>query len=268
MPINKSDVRSFGDLQIYLQEKAALADRIYHYTTYESLICILKNKSFRLSRMDLLNDKAEQKLGRTDVHTKNYIMSFTRDKEYVSMWAMYGKPSGIKIRLDFSRKLFAEAINDNFFFDSLKSKKICLYSSKSPEMFTKKDFLISDVVYFDKKTQELRHNENAFKNILAEKTVVDEMTGFIKYDVWEFERETRLRVQMYNSYQNQIIGEDDVPKYVFAGINDELIKDFHITFNPWISAEMKEEIQKSINSLAGIEIKCDPSQHDGEITDL
>ena len=73
---------------------------------------------------------------------------------------------------------------------------------------------------------------------------------------------------MNNRHQNRVYGEENIPKYVFAGINEELIKDFHITFNPWLSAEMKEEIQKSINSLAGFEIKCDSSQHDGEITDL
>ena len=147
MSINKGDVRTVHDLQIYLQERTSAAERLYHYTTYESLICILKNKSFRLSRMDLLNDRAEQKLGRIDEQSKNYIMSFTRDKEYVSMWAMYGKPSGIKLRLDFNRKLLVKAINNNFFMDSLKTKKINLYSSQSPEMFTKKDFLISDIVY-------------------------------------------------------------------------------------------------------------------------
>ena len=268
MSINKVDVHSVNELQIYLQEKSVSAERLYHYTTYESLICILKNKSLRLSRMDLLNDKAEQKLGRLDEHTQNYIMSFTRDKEYVSMWAMYGRPSGIKIRLDFNRKLFVDAINNNFYFDSLKTRKIMLYSSKNPEMFAKKDFLISDIVYFDKKTKELRHNENGFKNISAANDTIDKMTGFIKYDVWEFERETRLRVKMHNGFNNITNSMDNVPKYVYAGISDDLIKDFHITFNPWLSNDMKEEIKKSINSLVGFEIKCDSSQHDGEITDL
>ncbi len=264
----KGDVQSVHDLQIYLQEKASSSERLYHYTTYESLICILKNKSLRLSRMDLLNDRAEQKLGRSNKQNQNYIMSFTRDKEYVSMWAMYGRPSGIKIRLDFNQKLLVKAINNNFFLDPAKTQKINLYSSNTPEMFTKKDYLVSDIVYFDKKSKELRHNENGFKNITAENYVIDEMTGFVKYDVWEFERETRLRVKIHNGLYNQNQHVDNTPKYIFAGINDELIKDFHITFNPWLSNEMKEEIQKSINSLAGFKIKCDSSQHDGEITDL
>ncbi len=132
MAMNKSVVYSHEDLQIYLQEKAKESQRLYHYTTYESLICILKNKSFRLSRLDLLNDRAEQKLGNLDNETQNYIMSFTREKEYVSMWAMYGKPSGIKIRLDFPMKKFVETINNNFFKDSLKKEKIELYSNNSP----------------------------------------------------------------------------------------------------------------------------------------
>ena len=115
MPIAKKDVKTVNDLQCYLQEQTNKADRLYHYTTYESLLCILKNKCFRLSRMDLLNDKAEIKLGKSNEHIRNYIMSFTREKEYVSMWAMYGKASGIKLRLDFPKEQFSKATLSQFF---------------------------------------------------------------------------------------------------------------------------------------------------------
>lgn len=260
----KKDVNTVEKLQIYLQEKSAEGDRLYHYTTYEALISILKNKSFRLSRVDLLNDRAEQKLASLDKNVKNYIMSFTREKEYVSMWAMYGKPSGIKIRLDFSREILYETIKNNFFIDAELKKKISLYSTDKANIFSKKDFLISDVVYMDKGNKKLRHNENSFLNIYAEQYIVDAMAGFIKYDVWEFERETRLRVQIIDDRNYALEG----PYYIYAGINENLIKDFHITFNPWISPEMKVEIQKSLNSLAGVDLRYDSSRHDGEITDL
>lgn len=263
--MNKKDVNTVDKLQIYLQEKTMQSDRLYHYTTYESLISILKNKSFRLSRVDLLNDRAEQKLSGLDKLHKKYIMSFTREKEYVSMWAMYGKPSGIKIRLDFSRQKLYEAIKNNFFKDPQLKQKIDLYTTEKAGIFSKKDFVISDVVYIDKDNKELRHNEKAFLNIWAEQYIVDSMSGFIKYDVWEFERETRLRVEIFDSESENT---SEKQYYIYAGINEELIKDFHITFNPWMSAEMKAELQKSLNLLAGIKLSYDSSKHDGEITEF
>ena len=265
MNINKGDVKTYEELQRYLQEKSRISDRLYHYTTFDSLICIIKNRCVRLSRMDLMNDKAEQTLGRQDQHLKNYIMSFTRDKEYVSMWAMYGKPSGIKIRIDFPRATFENAIKNHFYEDAALKRIIPLESDTSPGSFYKKGFLISDVVYLDKASKELRHNEKKFLSITADRTVIDEMTGFIKYDAWEFERETRLRALIHHEPTKSLM---DIPKWVFAKISEDLIRDLHITFNPWMSAEMKEEIRKSLNSLAGSHLSYDNSQNDGEISEL
>lgn len=267
MTINKKEVRTSNDLQQYLQESAKKSDRLYHYTTFESLICIIRNKCFRLSRMDLLNDRAEIKLGNKDRHLQYYIMSLTRDKEYISMWAMYGKPSGIKLRLDFDRDKFANAINNNFYFDSGLENRIPLMDAPKTNLFAKKDFLISDIVYLDKSSMALRHNENAFPMIGADDHIINEMTGFIKYDAWEFEREVRLRTRL-QGYDLDNSNHGNTPRYIFAGINETLISDFGITFNPWISSELKEEIKKSLNALTGCELKYADSQNDGEVTEL
>ena len=181
------------------------------------------------------------------------------------MWAMYGKPSGIKIRVDFSRAIFEDAIKNQFYEDSALIRKIPLESDPYPGSFYKKGFLISDVVYLDKASKELRHNERKFPSITADKIVIDEMTGFIKYDAWEFERETRLRALIHHEPTKSLL---DIPKWIFAKISEDLIRDLHIIFNPWMSAEMKEEIRKSLNSLAGCNLTYDNSQNDGEISEL
>lgn len=270
MAIAKKDVQNSSELQRYLQEQAQKSDRLYHFTTLDSLLCIIANKTFRLSRMDLLNDKAEVKLGDHRDDLKYYTMSFSRETEYISMWAMYGRSSGIKLRLDFDRKKLQTAINNNFFYDTSSGReKIEIYSDKTPGHFSKKDFLISDMVYLDKKSKELKHNEQKFISITSSTSLENDMTGFIKYDAWEFERETRLRVQISNHLR-----DNQVPRYIFAGINDELIKDFHITFNPWMSPEMKQFVKESLNSLVSriigtnTTLSYDDSCNDGEVTDL
>ena len=262
----KRDVKTSEDLQIYLQEQAEKSTRLYHYTTLESLLCIIKNQTFRLTRMDLMNDKAEKNLGVRNDGTASYVMSFTRDKEYVSMWAIYGKPSGIKIRLDFDRLIFQKTINDNFYSDPTRLKKLQLVSSLYKSMFSKHDWLISDIVYLDKDKNKFRHNEDSFPSIKADKLIISDLAGFVKYDAWEFERETRLRVRVGSGIYNTAI--DQYLTHIYAGINNELIKTFRVTFNPWLTVEMKSMVRESLRSAAGFEIPCSDSINDGEIGEL
>lgn len=264
--IKKSEVYSTDDLKTYLSQKAVQNNRLYHYTTYESLLSILSNKSFRLSRLDLMNDKAETSLGFHDDSFKNYSMSFTQDKEYVSMWAMYGKSSGIKIRLDFDNKIFAK-MPKNIYIDHGKQNRIIATDSQSlwDESYNNYPIQLSDVVYLDKKDKTLRHNARPFETgIIGDNKTIEEMTGFIKYDAWEFEKETRLKVKLSENK----ISIETLPKYIFIGISEELIKSFHITFNPWMSSLMKNEIKESLNRVSGFELSFDDSDDDGEISEL
>lgn len=86
----KRQVFTVEELKQYLRQEAKSNKRLCHYTTFKSIIEIIKNKSLQLTRLDLLNDKAEKKLGFHDDSFENYIISFTQEKEYISMWAMYG----------------------------------------------------------------------------------------------------------------------------------------------------------------------------------
>lgn len=260
------DVKSSNDLQQYLQESSYKSTRLYHYTTLESLICIIKNKTFRLSRMDLMNDKAEQKLGKQDDHLHNYVMSFTREKEYVSMWAIYGRKSGIKLRLDVSRALLDKAINNNFYFDAKCKERIPLITDPHPGHFSKKDWMISDIVYIDKKTHSLRHDEKSFPDIAATDEIIDDHTGLIKYDAWEFEQEIRLKAALKERMYT--VSREPSPEYIYAGIDKELIQDFHITYNPWMSREMKDVVKNSLNQVSNMKLSYHDSAIDGEVSEL
>lgn len=265
--IKKNEVYSSEDLLVYLSDKAKENKRLYHYTTYEALLSIIKGRSLRLSRLDLLNDKAEQKLGYHDERLKNYVISFTQEKEYVSMWAMYGKASGIKIRLDFDTKCFRNCIND-FYFDSDKKNRLSFYHVNA--LFGKGDasepIRFSDVAYLDKANMILKHNTRSFSSDLyVDRNLIDKLTGFVKYDAWEFEKETRLKVQL-NEDRYSI--DRKLPEYIYCGITEDLIRSFHVTFNPWMTPILKEEIRKSLHGVAGFEIECSDSVDDGEITEL
>lgn len=266
--IKKSCVFSANDLKQYLINQANSNERLFHYTTYEALLSIIKGKCFRLSRLDLLNDKAELKLGYHDEIIKNYVMSFTREKEYVSMWAMYGKTSGIKLRLDFDRKILLKD-KVEMYYDSAKTIPLSYYSSRKlfqlDSIYDQKPIQFSDIAYLDKTSRAIKHNGGPFKELLVDKKLIESLSGFIKYDAWEFEKETRLKVQLNENRYNT---DKKLPEYIYYSISDDLIRSFHVTYNPWMSPILKEEIQKSLSRICGYEILCDDSADDGEISVL
>lgn len=260
------DVTDSRDLQIFLQEQAEKQTRLYHYTTLENILCIIKNKCFRLTRMDLMNDKAEKYLGKQKDRSECYVMSLTKKKEYISMWAMYGRSSGIKLRLGFNRKMLWEAINENFFFDNNRGKRINLLTSSHLDIFSKAGWLLSDIVYLDKNKHLLKHNGKTLLNITHVDQAVEDVAGFVKYDAWEFEKETRLRVNLRSSINDY--KESDFPEHIYAGINEKLIQTFRVTFSPWLSSELKDVVRNSLREMAGFEIPCQDSENDGEISEL
>ena len=267
MEFKKTDVTDHEKLKLYLIDKAESTQRLFHYTTFEALLSIIEGKTLRLSRLDLLNDKAEQKIGQHNDIIKSYIISFTKKKEYVSMWAMYGKSSGIKIRLDFSTSEFLKSI-DKFYYDSEKTKLVTFDKTKKLFNLPDKQFnpiQLSDVAYLDKDKMKIRHNGGTINGLDVNDKLIDKMTGFIKYDAWEFEKETRLRVQLNRTATNT---EEKLPNYIYCAISEELINSIHITFNPWMTPLLKKEIKKSLNSLCGFDVPCNDSADDGEITEL
>ena len=257
-------VKSWESLQVFLQEQAEQNERLFHYTTLESLMCIIRNKSFRITRMDLMNDKAEKKLGNQKDRSENYVMSFTQGKEYISMWAMYGRPSGIKLRLDFDRELFQKTINNNFYRDSQLTRRIPVHNLDHKAIFSKSGWVLSDIVYLDKDKHLFKHNGGIFTEIDANEAMIENMAGFVKYDAWEFEKETRLSVNIRSDYEVK----PEYPSHIYTGISKDLIKTFHVTFNPWLSDEMKKVVREGLKSVAHFDVPCDDSSNDGEIDEF
>lgn len=260
--LRKDDVSNSSELFQYIDRSKKGSDKIFHYTSYESLITIIKNKSFRLSRLELLNDKAEQRLIGGFETDQNYIMSFcNNEKEYVSMWAMYGKSSGIKVRLDFSSKLLERYAFENYYFDADLTKRIPIYSGEGTP-FLDRNVQVSDVVYLDKDNNSIKHNTNPFPNLVVDESLKKQLSGFLKYDAWEFEKERRLKVTLNDDHKN------DSHRYIFLKLHDEILSDFSVTYNPWISKLLQEELIETLNRVAGREVRQRSSSSYGEISEL
>ena len=260
-----NEIASFEELKNRVFGKSN--GTICHYTSYESLLMILKNKSFRLSRYDLMNDRAEKDLSKCVSGDCRYIISFTgTTSENVAMWALYGKHSSLKLRIEFARGSLINSVNDNFYFDPELNNKIPLWGTQTiPNDFSKKNFTLSDVVYYDKQKNTFRMNGSPLKNIVVSHDYIDQLAGTIKYDAWEYEKESRLAVVLH-----QNLSDIDFQNltHVYAKLNDEFISKIKITYSPWINDVVFNQLKNSIDSIAGVPLIHQHSSLQGEITEL
>jgi len=172
----------------------------------------------------------------------------------------------LKLRLEFSRAALLETVNNNFYFDSQKDQKVPLWGTTAvPGDYSKKDFTLSDVVYYDREKNKLKFSGKTLHDIRVTETTISNLAGTIKYDAWEYEREARLAVVLHQNTQNE--GFRDLT-HIYAGLSDEFIGKLTVRYSPWISDEIFEQLRISINSLAGIELKHKRSSLQGEIGEL
>ena len=261
-PLRKDEVSSASELFRYLKRNRSSASKIFHYTTFDSLIAIFKNKSFRLTRFDLMNDKAEQKLVNGIKTELNYIMSVCTDEtEYVSMWAIYGKASGIKIRIDFTSKSLEDLSEEDNSYYSNSENRIVL-NKDGGFRSSNLSIQISDVVYLNKNKNEIRHNTNPFPNLKYDAKLGEQLSGFLKYDAWEFEKERRLKVTINDI---DIVGS---PQHIYLKLTNEFLSGISVTYNPWISPDLQKELSIALNRVAGRKVDQISSSNYGEIGEL
>ncbi len=238
---------------------------LYHHTSYESLILILKGHSIRLTRYDLMNDIAEKELSKCQTGDNRYIASFTSAQtESVAMWALYGKNSSLKLRLAFPKDALVSSVSNNFYFDSALTERIPVWKTGTVNSdISKKGFSLSNIVYYDRDKSQLRLDGKPLKDLKVTENLISELAGTIKYDAWEYEKETRLSVVLHQ--------EEDTPgdiTHIYAKLTDELIKKMTVIYNPWINDTLFQVLSENIDNIAGFKLNHKKSDLHGEITEL
>jgi hypothetical protein len=236
---------------------------ICHYTSFENLLLILKNRTFRLTRFDLLNDKAERELSCCDDGEIRYMMSFTGTTESVAMWAIYGGTSSLKLRVKLSREDLIDSVNNNFFKDCNQQSRIFIDDIyRNFEDYSKKTFSLGDMVYYNQKQNRLRFKSSLLDNIDVTDSVLKKLAGNIKYYPWEFERETRLAVILKQNKSTEDL------RHIYAGLNDLLIQKMEITYCPWIEDTVYDKITSCLDEVAGFKLKHKRSVIAGQVDQI
>ena len=245
------------DLYTQLCEKAKTHNKIYHYTSLESLEAIISNKSLQLSSLKKVNDDYENK--RVDpIHKDNIFVSCFTHKEFESymFWKLYAGECGV--RLGFNSDYF---LNHNFdvFTDSKCSQKLRWLEAGVPRKDNELkvwNITYADVAYtenFDKYREEDIELKDAFddKCIMLNRQdfMYTKYPGLIKGIEWSDESETRLRVALSSPPTITRNGSSYPAPYDFLYIPiDDALKTLEVTLNPWHCDCFEERVQNILQS--------------------
>lgn len=241
LPTNSRDRQSELDKIADLQELIDFAisnssvHKVFnHYTTIDGLLGMIENKLLRLSNGKNMNDIQETTKGKEEVWSRTYISSFSYgDNENIAMWSIYSIPWENGIRISIPGNILREWISEIETVYSLNENNEILNEIEI------KSIHLTDVLYstYDKKDKTEKIKLDSYKIINSNEKFNNSnpslegcVTGFIKNKAWEYENETRIRIETVN--RTGI-------KKIALKIPDYVIDSFEITTSPWFINELK-----------------------------
>lgn len=225
---------------------------LYHYTSIESLSCILKHGTFRFTRLDNLNDPLEglsSDIKKAREHI--FISSWTANTDdQIPMWEMYtGDMAGVRIKLPsnlFSKigklEIIDLGLEDKYFGSKCNPFSIGnLYLNVNINI----EYVFGPIEINYKKTKEEVINicSGRFKaptGIIVGRINLNNL-GEAKIFHWQFEKEWRFRV--YGTPTGfPVLGSHDIPldlllpglliKFIDVPFNRKCLEDLEILIGP------------------------------------
>lgn len=226
---------------------------LYHYTSIEALACILKNRSFRFIRLDILEDKAEGQAQSPFELRKMYFVSCwtNEDEESVPHWKIYSNGlKGVRIKVQGSLTNQYAIDKDNVplrkgdtytggVFDD--GTEFCLSWMSESSLYQGKTLINPPLVgsscwpapvdYVDKhEINPSGHIDNESKKLVLRY----EGVGTKKKREFRFEQEWRFKLQAVPRGEES---DDGFPpdSHVFVPIGDDAFRSLEITLGPRVS---------------------------------
>lgn len=211
-------------------------NKLYHYTTIDTLDKILESKALRFNRNDKLNDMLEHSRS-LDAGFDYYVSCFTHnEKESIPLWFMYAQKMGVRIAFN-SKNLFK---NKLYFFHKGEKKyfsyEVRGYDGNTPTYNNIYEIggttieigepLATKVIY-DDEILELKHTQKyGGGSIHISMTNVYQLAA-IKGTAWSYECEYRYFLLSNGHYK--------FIDSVFVELTNEIFDDFEIIFSPFYS---------------------------------
>lgn len=235
--------------------------KIYHYTSIENLALILKHKTIRFNRLDLMEDPCEKTflMNQLDWSPYTYVSCWTENPlENVPLWKFYTNGKGVRIGID---KDFIDWDKQSIAFSAPARPRHHKSLSKDSSGTVSITFnpiriyrpLSTDICYNKVKyATEEEYNEFE-KNIGRKNTYMEidegmmrQYVGVFRKEKWAFQDESRFviyavpytstdAVVSHNDFVNLIrmvmpnkINHIDVP------VKEDKLKEIEVTFGPKI----------------------------------
>ena len=228
-------IRYLSDSRLRLQHSA----NIYHYTSFDILISILRRKEWHLGSAVFMNDRLEYENGDPKLWPNIFFSSFmTEDIESIGMWSMYAQPwhSGVIITIpSATAREWIKGIQVIKEVDQ-NSKQL---TGRSNLVEKDSKVTLSSVVYCN--TDRIRERETSEKltwstasntNIIGA-SHIRELTGFVKDLAWSYEKEIRIISRFDNAEKFQRVAID---------IPDSVIDKMTITASPGFMGDLESMI--------------------------
>ncbi|KGA42829.1 DUF2971 domain-containing protein [Pectobacterium odoriferum] len=217
---------------------------IHHYTSLSSLALILKNRTIRFTRTDLLDDVQEFHLGDIWPSAVNFFVSSwsAESEESIPQWAMYGD-SFKGVRLTISDNIFPwEKLSVDVHSEKKDAKNYCLRVNNVFSPFDKTNMFGNGYVLIPMYLS-MHDFKNRVKYVDSIKEVINDLiikTGsgietrgninepvFIKSKHWEYQNEIRFVLMATKGpnliYENSPEEYEDVFLSEMANSNNGLI---------------------------------------------
>lgn len=246
-----------------VEQAAHSHERLYHYTTIDTLEKILKNRTWRLKRIDKVNDLMENTKIEGLWKCKVFVACFTNRKyESYFFWKSYPQSGkeGVLISID-NKYLTDELVlvtDKNVKLEMISRSDLYHDSYDNDEDWGIYAFLKNDVTY-------LERNEKIDKN---------NWEARYKYREWDMERETRIIVALRPKGIEYYLNDDNLDfkyhtpnfEYIDALLPIDCIKTIEITLNPWADDEVKSRVKNLLLELhLSNDIKVNKSSLSGEL---
>ena len=259
---------------------------LYQYTTMESVLAILENKTIRFTRLDSLNDLNEGCCGEY-AHLKKYvyISSWSADeRESIPMWSLYGRKKDVfdeGVRIKVPTNLFTFDGNGGL-MEELPLKKVLNKWNVVTKVTTKNIELGDDVkeklkdadfndYHFTRKEVigpvkvdylPLENYRNRYKSVLKTGqhpgfySFYPKDIGYEKVDDWTYENEYRFWMQY--PFCNQIYGSGGVLKndisftkepYIDVFFNEKAIPEMELLLAPNFNPNLIEPFKLNLQKL-------------------
>ncbi len=254
-PTNFKEIDNPKDMIRYLSDsrrRLENSDYIFHYTSFDVVINILRRKEWHLGSAVFMNDRLEYENGDPSIWPNIFFSSLmTEDDESIGMWSMYAQPWHLGVKITIPSKKAREWINGVRIIkeidqeSKLATGRVITVDKDIKLNLSSVTYCNTDRVKIEDSMEKLTWS-NVVNTNFQGAAHMHELTGYVKDLAWSYEKEIRILAKFDNTQNFKRIALD---------IPDEIIGEMIFTASPVFGGDLRNMVYDELD----IEIKTEKS---------